>query len=315
MVDSLRLSDATQCGMVVAASDRQQLAALARRCENLGFDSLWVGDHIAFHVPIPESLSVLSFLSGVTERVRLGTSVYLLPLRHPTLAAKTTATVDVLSGGRLVFGIGVGGEFPPEFDATGVPVRERGSRTDEAIAVVRRLWTEDAVVHEGKHFRFGPVTVAPKPLQTGGPPIWVGGRREPAFRRAGRLGDGYLSHMASPEMVRRNLESIAGHAREAGRDPLVFDTGAFLFAVLDENFDAAHERAAKMLSVVYNRDFRDAARKYVLLGRPSDCLEQMRGFARAGIRHFVLSPLSDPAEFAERVAEEILPEVPKLRTQ
>ena len=155
-----------------------------------GFDSVWAGDHISFYIPILESLTLLSFLASCTERLRLCTGIYLVPLRHPTTTAKVTSTLDVLSGGRLTLGIGVGGEFPPEFEAAGVPVRERGSRTDEGIEVMRRLWSENGVEHHGKHFDFGRVSIDPKPVQPGGPRIIVGGRKEPTFRRAGRVGDG-----------------------------------------------------------------------------------------------------------------------------
>ena len=202
----LPVAGAVRCGMVVAEAAREPARTLARRCEELGFDSLWAGDHIAFRVPILESLSLLSFLAGATERVLLGTSVYLLPLRRPAIAAKSVATLDVLSGGRAILGVGVGGEFPPEFDACGVPRAERGSRTDEGIEILRRLWSEDAVEHRGRHFSFGPVTMDPKPVQAGGPPIWIGGRRPPAFRRAGHLGDGYISHMCSAEQYATNMD-------------------------------------------------------------------------------------------------------------
>jgi alkanesulfonate monooxygenase SsuD/methylene tetrahydromethanopterin reductase-like flavin-dependent oxidoreductase (luciferase family) len=191
MSDVLRIENRIRCGIVLSGADRAAARSQAQRAESLGFDSLWVGDHIAFHVPIPDSLAMLAFAAGVTERITLGTSVYLLPLRHPTLIAKTTATVDLLSGGRLVLGVGVGGEFPPEFEATGVPVAERGTRADEAIGAVRRLWTKTASrTRQALPIRRG--DGAPKPMHV--PPIWVGGRAPAAIRRAGRLGDTHL-HM------------------------------------------------------------------------------------------------------------------------
>lgn len=308
--DALQIDPAVRCGIVLAGGDREATRANAQRAEALGFDSLWVGDHVAFHVPIADSLTTLAFAAGVTERIALGTSVYLLPLRHPTLIAKSTATLDRLSGGRLVLGVGVGGEFPPEFDAVGVPVGERGSRADEAIDVVRRHWTEERVAHEGRHFRFGPVNVAPKPLRP--PPIWVGGRADAAMRRAGRRGDGYISHMCAAEKYRENLALIEATAREAGRSAVPFTAAAFLFTFLEDRFEAAHEKASALLGMVYARDFREASKKYCLLGRPEDCLDQLRAFARAGCRHFIFAPLSDPAAFAERVAAEILPELRTL---
>jgi len=305
MNDALRIDDPIRCGIVLSGGDRNSVRSQAQRAEALGFDSLWVGDHIAFHVPIPDSLAMLAFTAGVTERIALGTAVYLLPLRHPTLIAKTTATVDLLSGGRLVLGVGVGGEFPPEFAAVGVPVTERGARADEAIGLVRRLWTEDAVAHQGKHFQFGAVTVAPKPVRV--PPIWVGGRAPVAMRRAGRLGDGYISHMTDADRYRENLALIASAAHDAGRRDVAFTPACFLFTLLEDRFEDAEKKAAALLGMIYRRDFSEAAKRYCLLGRPEDCLEQLRAFARAGARHFILVPLSDPAAFAERVVAEILP--------
>ena len=240
----------------------------------------------------------------------LGTAVYLLPLRHPTLIAKTTATVDLLSGGRLVLGVGVGGEFPPEFGAVGVPVAERGSRADEAIGVVRRLWSEDGVAHDGRHFHFGAVTMAPKPARI--PPIWVGGRAPAAMRRAGRLGDGYISHMTDADRYRENLTAIAAAARDAGRRDVAFTPACFLFTFLEDRFEDAEKKAAALLGTIYRRDFSEVAKRYCLLGRPEDCLEQLAAFARAGARHFILVPLSGPGAFAERAAREILPELRRL---
>ncbi|MBW2448560.1 MAG: LLM class flavin-dependent oxidoreductase, partial [Deltaproteobacteria bacterium] len=196
---------------------------------------------------------------------------------------------------------------PPEFDAVGVPVTERGARADEAIEILRRLWAEDRVEHHGRHFDLGPVSIDPKPLQPGGPRIVVGGRKGPSFRRAGRLGDGYISHMCSAEQYAANMKEIAGHAHAAGRDGVEFETASFLFTVLDEDRDKALDRAAKLLGMIYNRPFEDAARKYCLLGRPEDMLEQLEGFAKAGSRHFVFSMLSDTGEFVDAFESSIRP--------
>lgn len=312
MPGELILDEGLSCGTVIGANDRQGLLDLARRVEEVGFDSAWVGDHISFYIPILESLTALAFVAGVTERIRLCTGVYLMPLRNPTITAKVTATLDVLSGGRLTLGVGVGGEFPPEFEASGVPLAERGPRTDEGIEILRRLWTEEAVEHRGEHFSFGPVSLAPRPLQASGPRIIVGGRKAPSMRRAGRLGDGYISHMCSAEQYAANLASIRAHAREAGREPLPFETAAFLFCVLDDDYEAALDRAASMLQTIYNRPFRDAARKYCLLGRAEDWLAQMEGFARAGARHFVFSLLSERDAFFEAWTRTLEPGLAQL---
>ena len=311
--DPLVLNDRIECGAVITAQDRDGVRRLARAAEQAGFDSLWAGDHVSFYVPILESLTLLSFVAGATERVKIGTGVYLLPLRHPTTTAKVTATLDVLAGGRLLLGVGVGGEFPPEFEACGVPVGERGSRTDEAIAVLRKLWSEDGASHDGRHFRFGPVSLNPKPVQAGGPPIIVGGRKPPALRRAGRLGDGYISHMCAAETYAQNLDAIRRHAVEASRRDVPFTTAAFLFTILDDDYERALDGAANLLQMIYNRPFRDAAKKYCLLGRPSDCLEQLQAFADAGCRHFVLSPLMPPDEFVARAGDGLVRAIQDIR--
>ena len=299
MTDPFVIEDRIRSGLVIGGGDAESISALAQRAENSGLDSIWVGDHIAFYIPILESLTLLSYMAGATSRIELCTGVYLLPLRNPTSTAKVTSTLDVLSGGRLKLGVGVGGEFPAEFEAVGVPLSERGSRADEAIEVLRRLWNEDGVEHQGSHFSFGPVTLQPKPLQENGQPIIVGGRKGPSFRRAGCLGDGYLSHMCSAEQYAENMALIRKHATSAGRKEAPFEPGAFLFSVLDDDYEAALDRAASMLEMIYNRPFRDAAKKYCLLGSAEDWLDQMQDFARAGARHFVFSLLSDGDAFFE----------------
>ena len=307
MYEPLILPNKLSCGMVMAGQEAAAVRELAQAIEAAGFDSVWAGDHISFHIPIMESLTLLTYVAAVTERLRLCTGVYLVPLRHPTTSAKVVSTLDVLSNGRVTLGVGVGGEFPPEFQATGVPVEERGRRTDEGIEIMRKLFSEDGVVYKGEHFEFGPVSLNPKPVQAGGPPIIVGGRKAPSFRRAGQLGDGYISHMCSAEQYKDNMGLIAEHAMKAGRKDVPFEPTAFLFTVLDDDYEAALDRAASLLQMIYNRPFRDAAQKYCLLGKPEDCLEQMQNFARAGARHFVFSMLSDPNEFISQFEAVIKP--------
>src|SRR5437867_4738994 len=221
-------------GVSLGLQSPESLRALATRAEALGYDSIWSGDHIAFHNPTLESLTTLSHLAAVTRRVRLGTAVYLLALRHPTVAAKTVATLDVLSGGRVVFGVGVGGEFPKEFEAAGVPHRERGRGVDEGIEVCRLLWTKSPADFEGRFVRFTDVALEPKPVQPGGPPIWIGGRSDHALRRAARLGDGWVSYVITPERYRASLDKIrtlaagAGRWLDAGRG---FEAAYLLFSV------------------------------------------------------------------------------------
>ena len=129
-------------GAFLSMHPPEQQFALARRCEALGLDSLWTGDHVSFHNPIYESLTLLASYASITSRIKLGSGVYLLALRRPTVVAKITSTLDALCGGRLILGVGVGGENPKEFEACGVPHKERGARVTEGIDVVRTLWRD-----------------------------------------------------------------------------------------------------------------------------------------------------------------------------
>ena len=186
---------------------------LVRRIEALGFDSVWTGDHVSFHNPMYESLTLLASYVPITTRVRLGTAVYLLALRPPAVAAKITSTLDVLSGGRLIFGVGVGGENPKEFEVCGVPHGERGARVSEAIEVVRTLWRDTPATFKGRFTQFSGVSLDPKPVQTPGPPIWIGGRSDAALARAGRQGDGWVSYVVQPERYAESLDKIRSAAR------------------------------------------------------------------------------------------------------
>jgi len=258
-------------------------------------------------------------VAALTRRVRIGPCVYLLALRHPTIAAKMVTSLDVLSGGRVVFGVGVGGEFPKEFEAAGIPHRERGARVNEGIAVCRALWGPSPVSFEGRFTRFADVVFEPKPLQPGGPPIWIGGRSDAALRRAARLGDGWVSYLVTPERFRASLGKIEAFAREAGR-PLEagrsFEPAHVLFTVVDDDMTAARATAAGFLERQYRQPFDELAKKYCLLGPPDACVERLAEFVAAGVRTFVIYFTVPPARVPdqlERFAAEIMPRVPQGR--
>lgn len=276
------------------------LGALAAEAEALGFDSLWAGDHVAFPAPILDPLQVLSCFASHTRRVRLGTCVYLLALRHPTVVAKMAASLDFLCAGRLIFGVGVGGEFPGEFQASGVPVTQRGARTDEGIAVLRALWRGDATPRAGRFFDVGPVRLNPLPVQVGGPPIWIGGRADAAVRRTARCGDGYVGYLLSPEGFRERMTRIRGLAAEQGRAADVLTPALMTFAVVDRDRSAAVGRAATALGAMYGRNM-DAAVRYCIAGDAAECRETVRRYADAGVQHLILTPLAYGADAVEQI--------------
>jgi probable F420-dependent oxidoreductase len=293
-----------------------ELVALVERVDQCGFDSLWVGDHIAFAIPILDPLLQLAQAAVVSRRLQLGTNVYLLPLRHAGPVAKQVSTLDHLCEGRLIFGVGVGGEFPREYALAGVPINERGARLSEAIQVLRKLWSGELVSNEGRFYPFPELRMQPPARQAGGPPIWCGGRSEGALKRTGRLGDGWMSYVVTPEMYRASLEAIDAAADAAGRRLDSFGTGHLLFTRLDDTYEAALEAATESLSVRYAMDFRKAAQRYGALGPPAQIAERIREFHAAGVRHLVLDlvgPYEERDAQIERVAADVLPLLKDLR--
>jgi probable F420-dependent oxidoreductase len=301
---------AIRFGAFLSPHPPEEQFALARRVEDLGYDSLWTGDHIAFHNPLYESLTLLATYAAITRRVKLGTAVYLLALRHPTVAAKITSTLDVLSGGRLIFGVGVGGENPKEFEACGVPHNERGARVTEGIEVVRTLWRDAPAGFKGRFTQFEGVSIDPKPVQKPTPPIWVGGRSDAALRRAGRQGDGWVSYVVQPARYAQSLEKIRATAAQAGRSLDGFTAAHLVFITVGRDYERAEKTWVERLSRRYNQDFSPLARKYGVIGTPAQCAEQLQRFAEAGCAYFLMNPicgLDEEREQLEVIAAEILP--------
>jgi probable F420-dependent oxidoreductase len=278
-----------QFGVSIRGTDIDHVTAV----ETLGFDSVWTGEHMLFHGPVTDGLITLATFAGKTSRIQLGSAITLLPLRPPVVVAKAVSTLDVVSQGRFIFGVGVGGEFPKEFEACGVPMHERGRRANEAIEICRKLWTEDHVTYEGKIFQLRDVTMLPKPVQPGGPPIIVSGRSEAAIRRAARLGDGYMPYLFTPERYADSLKKIHTMANDVKRDMSRFTPYNFVFTAVAETHEEAHRMAAEKLSKRYNQPFENLVERYCALGTPKECVERLQRFVDAGVRHFILSPLCD----------------------
>jgi probable F420-dependent oxidoreductase len=281
-----------------------------RAVERAGFDSVWTGDHVSFHNPLYESLTLLASYASITSRIKLGTGVYLLALRPPAIAAKMTATLDVLSGGRLIFGVGVGGENPKEFELTGSPHKERGARVTEGIEVVRTLWRDTPASFEGRFTRFSGVSIDPKPVQKPGPPIWIGGRSDAALARAGRQGDGWISYVVQAARFKDSLDKIHAAAAAAGRALNAFTPAHLTFITVGKDYEAAKATWVRLLSRRYAQDFGPLAGKYGVIGTPAQCAEQLQAFVDAGCRYFVFDSIVDaPGERAhlETIAAEIIP--------
>ncbi len=278
---------------------RDGLTAFAQLAEELGLDSLWVSDHVVVprqlaskypyspdgSFPIPpdvaflEPLATLLFVAGVTQRVKLGTTILVIPMRNPVVTAKVLATLDVVSAGRLIVGVGAGW-MEEEFGMLGVPFERRGARESEYIRLFRALWTEENPSFQGKFWQIENVGFAPKPVQQPPPPIWVGGHSPLALRRAGRLGDGWHAVGLPAEVVGKQYEEVRRHAEAAGRDP-----------------------ASVSLSV----------RTRLPLNDPARAVEQLRGYREIGVSHAVAevftAQLDQARSLLETLAREVKPRV------
>jgi probable F420-dependent oxidoreductase len=278
------------------------IPAMAQRAEQMGFDYVVTGEHMMFHGPVSNSLIALSVAAGATTKIKLMSTVVLLPLyNNPVAVAKMTSVLDVASDGRYHFGVGIGGEFPKEFEACGVPVNQRGSRTNEALEVIKKLWTEKDVSFDGRYTKFTSVTLAPAPVQKPHPPIWVAGRKEPAMKRAATYADGWIPYMYTPEMLHESLEKINQFGKEAGRDMSSFRPGLFIFASIYSNRDEALEQAAKALGGTYAQDFSKIAARYTLSGTPDDCRKRLKEYVDAGARTVLISWACRQADIEENM--------------
>ena len=277
------------------AATREVLLPFARRMEALGYDSLWASDHIVIpyaiasrypysatgDFPLPpasnflEPLTALALVAGATERIRLGTTVLVLPHRHPVLTAKILATLDHLAPGRVILGAGVGW-MREEIEMFGVPYARRGAWSDEAIRVMRACWAGERVEHRGEFWHFPPFASLPRPAR-GKVPIWIGGHTERALRRVAELGDGWHAAFPSAEKMKAGIQALEAACRRAGREPKSLTISARVGLPAKQEADAL--------------------------------LREIRGLAELGVSHVILESrardLADLTQIYERFAKDV----------
>ena len=304
-----------------SGGDFDATIAECERAEAAGFDSVWLGEHHNSTLLYPAPLVGLAAIAARTRRVRLGTGVLLLPLYHPLAVAEEAAMVDMISRGRLILGIGAG-YAPEEFAAFGVSTKERGSRLDEAVPLIQRLWTEDAVHHEGRHYRIGGATLCPRPVQRPRPPIWFAGWVEPAIRRAGRLGDAWLGgpsakldELAACVRMYREAKGVWGSSgRDASRGEVALMRYVFVADSPERARAIAGDAFIRSFEATYFRwphpivkrpagelTIARLAEDRIILGDPASCVRQLQRFqAELGLSHLVcrLTVAGIPADAA-----------------
>jgi probable F420-dependent oxidoreductase len=294
------------------AASRNTLMQAAQQAESLGYDSIWAADRIiipwqikttypyskesTFIVPPDrpffEPLTCLAFLAACTENIQLGMSVMVMPYRHPLYWAKIATTIDQLSTGRFIMGVGVGW-MQEEFAAMGAPFKERGQISDEQLTVVKQLWQEDHVNFHGAYYHFDDIAFNPKPFQKPRIPVWIGGEGVHAQRRAAKYGDAWFPYFVriTPEELARRFENVRCSAAEAGRDPDQVMFACCLPVELTPN------------EVPQEKDY--------LKGTPAQVVEALKNFERIGVMHiglqFMIPHWPERREQIERFAKEVLP--------
>jgi probable F420-dependent oxidoreductase len=308
----------TPCGIEIpqvfvdTPVDMQHIRDFLAKAETLGYDSLWVQEKIVGDFSMLEPVSLLCYAAALTSRLRLGTSVLLTVLRNPVQLAKNLSTLDQMCKGRLTVGVGIGGgigrHVPVQESIFGFSNERRVRRFMEGLQVMKALWTEEAANVRGTFWQFNSVAMEPKPFQKPHPPIWFGGHREPALRRAVKHGDGWMGAGSSSTadfvkeitLIRRLLD-------EAQRDPATFPISKRIYLAVDSNRDRAERRLREWFAVRYKNA--DLATRVSIWGSHAECIDKLGEVVQAGAQHLLLNPVFDEMEHLELLAKEIMPHI------
>jgi probable F420-dependent oxidoreductase len=279
-----------------------------QRADELGFDTLWVIDRIFHDLHVLDPLTQLTYAAAVTTRVRLGTAVLLFAFRNPVLTAKTAATLDYLSGGRLTLGVSLGGR-DSEFAALGIPLKQRVSRLRENLIVMRKLWSEQNVTFHGRYHRLDHVTMEPKPVQKPSIPILMGGSVDAVLKRSAEEADGWIAgSRGTPETFREAWQKVQAYARAAGRDPATIESGKLLYIDVGENRAKCRDKLRAFTHAYYGPQYDVEAN--CVFGPAVECAEKIQGFIDAGAKAVMLGPTRLDPEEVTRLAVEVMPLLP-----
>ena len=285
--------------------DPRGIRDFLQRAEALGFHSAWVVEHMFGTIPALAPVELLTYAAAVTERLRLGAAVLLTALRTPVHTAKSLATLDQLSGGRLIVGVGLGGN-PKIYPAFGLTASRRAARFAEGLRLMKRLWTEPAVTADGEFYRLENASLQPRPLQTPHPPLWFGGHHPLALRRAVELGDGFIgAGSASTATFAEQMKVLRAILAERGRDASAFPIGKRVYLAIDRDRARAGKRLAEWFGAFYGRPA--LAEEVSVWGDVDTCVEGLRAVAAAGAGFLMLNPVFDEAEQLERIAADLAP--------
>ncbi len=275
------------------------------RC--LGYDSLWLQERIIGDFIMLEPVTLLSYVAAITTTLKLGTSVILLPLRNPLQLAKAYSTLDVMSGGRAVMGVGLGGgHLGSHEDVFGYTREGRVTRFTEAVQIMKLLWTEPKASFQGRYWNFRDVSMEPKPMQKPHLPIWFGGHHENALRRAVKYGNGWMgAGSSSSSAFIRDSGKIRDFLNEAKRDPATFHFAKRVYLAIDNDEARAELRIREWFGRRYKNS--DVGPKVSIWGSAPKCTEKIQEIVRAGAQQIVFNPMFDEMDHLEICAKEIMP--------
>jgi probable F420-dependent oxidoreductase len=319
----------------------ESIIRVAKETEALGFDSVWVHDHLTWTAEIHrthissgsdealqshadpdffEAMTTMAFLAGIVTKTRIGLACLVVPCRNPIYAAKQVASLDVLTGGRLDLGVGIGSPatiHSREYEILGVDRRLRGKICDDYIGAMKSIWQTNPSSYEGRFVSFKDAEIFPKPLQKPHPPLWVGGWTEAAMARTARLGDGWLPAWLKPKDIAACFRKVKEMARQNGRDPEKIELGIEVYVSIDDDSRLAKENALGTFQAsrgTYEREMSiDFLQQVSLIGSPQEIRDQIAAYREAGVSHFELKfiyPTIERLSDMMRVfSEEVLREV------
>lgn len=298
--------------IVELSTDQAATALEAASAEDSGFDGVAVGEHLFFHGSVPNSLVTLAAAAGATTSIRLLSALAVVPLYQPAVLAKLATSLDVISCGRFDFGVGAGGEFPSEFVAAGVNITTRGRKFTETLELLEAIWAGGPLDFRGEFAEIPGLELNPPVAQPGGPPIWVGGRKPVAMRRAGRFAKVWMPYMFTPQQLEDSLVQVRDHAASKGRRRADVKGAIYIGGHVHRVSSVARARAVTHMNDVYQQDFDSLADRYLLHGDPDKVIERAASYAAAGAECLVFSPAASGAErdaCLKLFTDEVLPEL------
>jgi alkanesulfonate monooxygenase SsuD/methylene tetrahydromethanopterin reductase-like flavin-dependent oxidoreductase (luciferase family) len=304
---------------------RERILSIARKAESLGYDSLSVNDHIVFRTSWLDSLSALSAVAAVTNRIKLGTSVLNIVVRNPVICAKSLSAIDILSSGRL-FAAGVGpGSHKGDYDVCGIPFKQRWSRFNEALEILHMLWNNcdreggnnimrsppsRSMDFNGKYYQLEKISIEPKPFRKPHPPIFIGtwGSSEEGLRRAAKYGDGWMAsaYNITPEKFKEKWDILLSHRKNLARVNDSFENSVMsMFGYIDNDKDKVHNMVKDMLSPALGRPA-EQLENLLLFGSIEQCIQKIDALHEAGVKRIHFGPISDYEEQIEIFRKEII---------